>query len=147
MNTVPISRMPKEGNSGWAIRLNDAGDISFSLGSMTSHTDVVGKNAYRAGQKTVLSCTYNKGEVSLYFNGVLAVKKRVEGFNMDDRTAAGKMGNTGTVFEAVGEVMAPSKDKTNTKGLVSFKGRIENVKVFDKLLSPAELKTLINTRI
>ncbi|MBL0745777.1 LamG-like jellyroll fold domain-containing protein [Chryseolinea lacunae] len=143
MNTSPIARMPKQGNSGWAIRLNDAGDISFSLGSMATHTDVIAKNAYRPGIKTAVTCTYDKGEVAIYSDGELAVKKRVVDFNMDDKTAAGKMGNTGTVFEAVGEVMAPSKDKTALGKIEPYNGRIENVQVFNNVLSPSQIKDLI----
>ena len=134
-NTIPIARMPKTGDSGWAIQMLKNGSLMFSIGSMANHTSVVVPNAYSAGKPVNISCEFALGKAMVYANGKLL--KTVAGIpqNTKDATAAGRLGTVNQNFDAVGDVVMVNENKTaDWEKLQNFKGELSNVKMYNKLL-------------
>jgi hypothetical protein len=134
-NTVPIARMPKTGNSGWAIQLRNDGALVFSIGSMANHTSVVAPNAYMAGKPVSISCVFVNGTAMISANGKLL--KQESGITQDtkDKTAAGRLGTVDQNFNTVGDVVLESENKTALPDkMQNFKGKLSNVKMYNRVL-------------
>lgn len=137
-NMCPITRSPQSGNSGWAILLTNTGDVIFRLGSIQNHHDVKANNVYKAGQYLRLNFIYQKGIALIYLNGQLITKE--DGIQEDtkDATAAGRLGTTNQVFDAVGDVMA----RTNTNYVNTgkrFIGEIGKLKIYNRAITQEEI--------
>lgn len=131
-NMMPIARIPKTGNSGWAVQLTKSGGLIFRIGSVENHTDVVAKNVYKPGQPVRISCVFENGTALIYVNGKLA--KRERGIEQDtkDKTAAGRMGTVGRAYEAVGDVvMKVDKDDSEDETMRNFRGQLSNVAIYN----------------
>lgn len=133
-NMTPIARIPKKGNSGWAVQLTKKGDLIFRIGSIENHTDVVARKVYNAHKKVRIACCFVKGTALVYVNGKLV--KRQEGIQQDtwDKTAAGRLGTVGKDYEAVGDVvMEMSQSDKETEKMKNFRGTLSKVQIYNSL--------------
>lgn len=136
-NMTPIARIPKSGNSGWAVQLTRSGDLIFRIGSIENHTDILAKGAYRAGKEVDLVCQFDKGTASIYANGKLI--KRQSGITHDtwDKTAAGRLGTVGKDYEAVGDVvMEVGQSDRESNSMKNFRGTLYKVAIYNKICLP-----------
>ncbi len=134
-NTVPIARMPKKGDSGWAIQLRQDGTLVFSIGSEANHHDVIAPNAYKAGKAMDVSCVFVNGTALIYANGKLLKKESGITQNTKDATAAGRLGTVNQKFETVGDVVLESDKKSvESSKFQNFKGTLQNVKMYNRVL-------------
>ncbi len=131
-NMTPIARIPKTGNSGWAVQLNEDGSLIFRIGSVANHTDVLAPKVYTAGQSVNVCCVFNNGTAFIFINGNLVTK--VTGITQltKDDTAAGRLGAVGSAYSAVGDVVLPDSSIVNTNTTMkNFKGSIQNLRVYN----------------
>jgi hypothetical protein len=131
-NMTPIARIPKTGNSGWAIQLNEDGSLIFRIGSVANHTDVLASKVYSVGKSVAVSCVFNTGTAYIYVNGNLETK--VTGITQltKDDTAAGRLGSVGSAYSAVGDVVLPDSSVINTNTIMkNFKGSIQQLRVYN----------------
>lgn len=132
-NMTPIARIPRNGNSGWAVQLTKNGGLIFRIGSQESHTDVYARNVYKAGKKVRVACCFEKGTASIYVNGKLVKKQTGITHDTWDKTAAGRLGTVGKDYEAVGEVvMEVSRKDKETDEMKNFRGILSKVAVYNK---------------
>jgi hypothetical protein len=147
-NTSPIARLPKTGPSGWAVMLNENGDVVFRIGSAENHTDVAASQVYEAGKECRISCILNKSTAKIYINGKLC--KTETGIKQDakDLTAAGRLGNVGEIYHAVGDVIVRTelshtvRPEFKGKKSISFSGTIQNLQIFNRAISDKEANAL-----
>ncbi len=138
-NTVPIARMPKTGDAGWAIQLRKDGGLVFSIGSVANHRDVVAPNAYIAGKTVDISCVFANGTALIYANGKLLKKETGITQNTKDATAAGRLGTVDQNFETVGDVVLESDKKiVGSSKLQNFKGTLQQVKMYNRVVKDAK---------
>ena len=81
---IPISHMPQQGKSGWAVCLTKEGGLIFEIGSLSDHTDVAVSGVYKKGKECSVRCVYNRGTASVYINGKLV--KKQDGIVHDTQT-------------------------------------------------------------
>ena len=134
-NMTPIARIPKTGNSGWAIQLKKDGGIIFRIGSIENHTDVEVDNIYEQDKMVHLTCVYENGKAFIYKSGQLVKQQIGIKHSTKDATAAGRVGTVGKDFEAVGDVVMQvgTTDKENTK-LKNFSGSMQHLRIYNKRL-------------
>jgi len=136
-NTVPIARMPKKGDSGWAIQLRNDGALVFSIGSVENRYEVIAPNAYKVGVPVDISCVFVNGTAMIYADGKLLKKDTSITQNTKDDTAAGRLGTVDQNFEAVGDVVMANDRKTiQPTKLKNFKGTLQNVKMYNRIVAP-----------
>jgi hypothetical protein len=134
-NTVPIARMPKTGDSGWAIQLRNDGALIFSIGSVENRHELIAPNAYKAGVPVDISCVFVNGSALIYANGKLLKNDTGIIQNTKDATAAGRLGTVDQNFEAVGDVvMQNDKNSAASSKLKNFKGTLQYVKMYNRVL-------------
>lgn len=132
-NMTPIARIPKKGNSGWAVQLTKDGGLIFKIGSQESHTNVFAKNVYKAGKDVRIACCFEKGTASIYVNGKLVKKQTGITHDTWDKTAAGRLGTVGKDYEAVGEVVMEVGNKDReTDSMRNFRGTLSKVAIYNK---------------
>jgi hypothetical protein len=132
-NMTPIARIPKTGNSGWAIQLTKSGGVIFRIGSVENHTDVVATNVYKAGVPVNLSFVFENGTASIYSDGNLVKEQKGISQNTKDATAAGRLGTVGKDFEAVGDVvMQVDKADKESAAMKNFRGRIAKLRIYNR---------------
>lgn len=133
-NMTPIARIPKKGESGWAIQLQADGSLLFRIGSIENHRDIIAPNAYEVGKVASFKCVFHNGTASIFKNGQLLKTESGIKQNTKDATAAGRVGTVGQDFEAVGEVVMEvgKNDKENTK-MKNFRGSIQHLKIYNEV--------------
>lgn len=146
-NMSPIARMPKDGLSGWAILLLENGDITFSIGSISDHSDIIASKVYEAGKEVKVTCTYNRGEACIYINNQLVAKESGIKHDTKDVSAAGRLGTVGAAFQAVGDVIVKTEENNrianpDSKKIKNFRGTISNLKVYNRSVKTSELINL-----
>lgn len=132
-NTIPIARIPKTGESGWAIQLKEDGHIIFRIGSLDSHTDVVTDHIYQPGKIIRLACTFENGVASIYINNQMVKQQTGIKQNTKESKTAGRLGTVGRDFEAVGDVVMQlgDTDKEN-KTYKNFRGSIQHLRIYNR---------------
>lgn len=134
-NNVVLSRMPKSGKSGWSVQLLSGGGMAFNVGSVEDHKTVAAYNVFQVGKPFTLGCTFEKGEVKIYINDNLVKTETVDGYNLNDKTAAGRLGNTSAGFEAVGAVMVETETKESIVKATAFSGTVHGLTIYNQLVS------------
>lgn len=143
-NMSPIARIPRTGQSGWAVQLTDDGGLIFRIGSGENHRDVIAPGAYEADRECRVVCTFEKGVAKIYANGKLL--KTESGITQDtrDATAPGRLGSVGEVFEAVGDVIVRAEPANNvppaTRGRKTrnYAGTVRDVRIHNRAMSDEE---------
>ena len=134
-NTVPIARMPKKGESGWAVQLKEDGGLIFCIGSIENHYNMVVPNVYKAGKPVMISCIFSLGIASVYSNGKLLKTETGISQNTKDATAAGRLGTVNENFDAVGAVvMENEKKKSEPVKTRNFRGTLQHIKIYNKVV-------------
>ncbi len=128
-NAVVMSRMPKLGKSGWSVQLLPGGAVAFNIGSIVDHKTVVAKNAFKYGQPFKLTIVYEKGEAEIFINDQLEKREQVADYNLNDVTAAGRLGDTGAAFEAVGEVIVNTETNDGRVKPGIFSGTVHGLTI------------------
>jgi hypothetical protein len=130
--TTPIARIPKTGDSGWAVQLNEDGSLIFRIGSIANHTDVLTPKVYTAGKTVNICCVFNKGTAFIFIDGNLVRKQTEITQLIKDDTAAGRLGAVGSAYSAVGDVVLPDSTIVNTNtAMKKFKGTIQHLRVYN----------------
>ncbi len=139
-DTVPISRLPKTGEAGWAVRLTAAGDVAFRLGTQANFRDVVAKNAYRAGQPVRVACVYDQGAVRVFIDGQLRASADGVTQAPKDLTAPGRLGANSGLYEAVGDVtlLADKSTAPARTRLANYAGTLGAVRIYNRALAASE---------
>lgn len=152
-NMSPIARIPKTGNSGWAVQLTERGGVIFRIGSGASHHDVTAENAYEAGKPCRVACVFEKGAAMIYVNGKMLKKEAGIAQDMKDATAAGRLGSVGETYQAVGDVIVktePASTKGNppARGVKSrnYAGTLRDVRVYNRALGEEEIAKAAESR-
>ena len=142
-NTTPIARMPKEGNSGWAVQLTVKGQVVFSLGSIEHRENVVAAANYQPGKDCHIACLFDRSVAKIFANGIVLKTVIDIPFDTQDRSAPGRVGANDNRYDAVGEVIMPA---TGTKIMASnqkvqfqnFAGTMANIQIYNRALTDAE---------
>ena len=142
-NTIPIARMPKNGNSGWAVQLTDQGQVVFSLGSIEHHQSVVADAHYQPGKDCHIACLFDRGVAKIFVNGILLKTAKDIPFDTQDKSAPGRVGANDNRYDAVGEVIMPAsgaKEISTTKNArpQNFAGTIAYIQIYNRALTDAE---------
>ncbi len=116
---LAVSRLPALGtNVGWSVQMLNTGAMKFLAGSGTNSVALTNSMIpYQTNQPVAVTCTFNKGNAAIWVNGTNAANA--------------------TNFPA-------SMTDTNTScslGYYTFKGTLKNVRIDNRQLSPAEIKS------
>ena len=122
---VVLERMPREGDSGWSVRLTRAGQLVFRIGSVANHTDLVATDAYAASTATHVACVFDRGTARLYLDGREVAMKRDIPHRTEDRTAIGTL-----------------VDKHRASPGLPYAGVLQGLRVHNRALTAAEIATL-----
>lgn len=143
-DTLPIARLPKTGDAGWAVGLTAKGEVFFRLGSHASHRDLVAPAACRAGVATRVTCVFDRGTAFVYLDGVL--QRRAEGvpFGPRDTTAPGRLGANSGLYDAVGDVNLTAAAPPPRQRFQNFTGTLGDIRIFNRALSAAEVMRLLS---
>lgn len=143
-NTSPIERVPKTGKAGWAVQLTESGQIIFRIGSAAESEAVVADAGYEAGKETRVCCVYDKGDAKIYVNGTLAASRAKIAHQVDDTTAAGRLGCVNNPYEAIGDVIA--RGEPAGTGIAAkmpryrnYAGTLQDVRVYNRALAVDEI--------
>ena len=147
-NTLPIARVPKTGDAGWAIQLTEGGQIIFRVGSSARHQAVVADADYQADRPTHVACVFDHGNASIFVNGALKKTARDIPFSVRDTTAAGRLGSVSNLYEAVGDVIVRSdeQDALMTKSILRYRnyaGALRDIRVYNRALAAKEILELM----
>jgi hypothetical protein len=147
-NMTPISRMPKEGKSGWAVQLTENGAVNFRIGSQADNFCLSAPDAYTTGKECLITCVFHNGVAEIALNGRIVATRNGIKYNTRDKTAAGRLGDTQTSFQSIAEVFIPENITDNSgpikSGKLKFKGAIRNVRIYNRAISEDEVKQLVN---
>ncbi len=143
-NTIPIARMPKTGNSGWAVQLGENGQVCFSLGSLEHHQNVVAEAHYQAGKDCHIACLFDRGVAKIFVNGILRQTVKDIPFDTQDKSAPGRIGANDNRFDAVGEVIMPATGGINNAAtkkakMQLFVGTLSHIQIYNRALTEAEI--------
>lgn len=143
-NTTPIARMPKEGNSGWALQLADKGQVIFSLGSVEHHQNIVAEARYQPGKDCHIACVFDRGVARIFADGILLKTAKDIPFDTQDKSAPGRLGANDNRFDAIGEVIMPAHEtqriaSTKKAQLNNFAGTMANIQIYNRALTDAEV--------
>lgn len=143
-NALPVMRRPRTGTDGWAVGIEQDGAAYCAAGSTADHVRVRAASAYRDTAAVTLGCVYERGMVRLYVDGVERAAEQVAGHGASEATAAGRLGATAALFDAMGDVTA-SVGSADRKGdtMRNFVGSVSKVGVFNRALSAAEMKAIV----
>lgn len=147
-NMSPIARIPRTGQSGWAVQLADTGDLIFRIGSGASHRDVIANDAYAAGKPCRVTCTFSKGVASIFVNGALLKTESEITQDTRDATAAGRLGSVGETYQAVGDVIVKTEPASaawpsaRNKRNRNYVGSLRDVRIYNRALSATEIAKL-----
>jgi hypothetical protein len=122
---VVLERMPKQGTSGWGLRLGKDGSAAFRVGSAADFSAVVALRAYRAGEWVHVAAVVAGDTVRVYVGGREAAQRSGITQRTLDRTAAGTLG--GVHRTSVSE---------------PFVGTARDVRVYNRALTAAEIAAL-----
>jgi len=139
-DTFPIARMPKTGDTGWAVGLTGNGDVFFRLGSHATHRDIVAPAACRVGVATRVTCVFDHGTALVYIDGLL--KQRVEGltFSPKDTTAPGRLGANSGLYDAVGDVtLTAAAPPPKAQRFQNYAGTLGDIRVYNRALAITEV--------
>ncbi len=143
----PIARIPKSGNSGWAIQLTKDGGLIFRIGSKENHHDLVVPNVYEPRKECQIACVFNRGVAAVYVNGKLLKIEKGILQDVKDRSTAGRLGDVGESFQVIADVFIPEKDDrsraTQKQGeMIRFKGNLKDISVYNRAVSNNEIRTI-----
>jgi hypothetical protein len=142
-DTLPIARLPKTGDAGWAVGLTTKGEVFFRLGSQARHRDVVAPAGYRPGVATRVTCVFDRGTALVYLDGVL--KQRTEGLTSfpTDTTAPGRLGANSGLYDAVGDVtLTAAAPPPKRQRFQNYAGTLGDVRIYNRALDAAEVARL-----
>jgi hypothetical protein len=137
-NMCPITRSSQSGKSGWAILFTNTGDVIFRIGSIETHHDVIAPHVYKANQNIHLNFVYQKSAALIYLNGRLIAKQDGIAEDTKDAVAAGRLGATNQMFDAVGDVMARTKNNFVNPGQ-RFVGEMGKLRIYNRGISSVEM--------
>ena len=146
-NTLPIARVPKTGDAGWAVQLTEHGQIIFRVGSSARHQAVIVDANYPADKETHVACVFDKGTARVYVNGELKKTESGIPFTVKDATAAGRLGAVNNLYEAVGDVIVHNEDADvasarSFKKYHNFVGELRDVRIHNRALSDKEIAAM-----
>ena len=143
-STFPIARLPKTGDTGWAVGLAENGDVFFRLGSHARHRDIVAPAGSREGVATRVTCVFDRGTALVYLDGGL--KQRAEGltFSPKDATAPGRLGANSGLYDAVGDVtLTADAPPPTTQRFQNYVGTLGDIRIYNRALSRTEVASLL----
>jgi len=143
----PIARIPKSGNSGWAIQLTKEGGLIFRIGSKENHHDVVVPKVYKPDKECQIACVFNQRIAEVYVDGKLL--KIEKGISQDtkDSSSAGRLGDVGESFQVIADVFIPEKDDQaraipKQGEMIRFKGNLKDIRVYNRAISNDEIRAI-----
>ena len=137
-----LARMPKSGTAGWGVILAADGSLVFRLGSQEKSHDVRTPPVCAPGKAVRVACVYDRGSAWIAINGAVVVKAEGIPFTTNETATAGRMGDAGGVFQAVGDVMvrtegaAPAGERSLPKAL---RGTLAQVAIRNRALTMDEI--------
>lgn len=144
-NATLIARASNSGPSGWAFSLTEDGGIIFSIGSKATHEDLEAIGAYEAGKYQRITGVFDHGEATLYVNGQMVAKRKGIVTNTNDDATAGKLGNTGDDYSAVGDItLRTAAGETSHPHSQRFAGTVADLRIYNRALSSQEISTMKN---
>lgn len=129
---IPISRMPQQGRSGWAVCLTKEGGLIFEIGSLADHTDITVSGVYKKGEECFVRCVYNRGTASVYVNGKLVKKQNGIAHDTADKTAPGRMGSVDYKLNAANDVVVEQEEFKGERSYKYFRGTLSKVSIYNK---------------
>lgn len=133
-NMIPIARMPKKGNSGWAVCLAADGGLVFQIGSIEEHTGVYAPAVYKAGKDCTIRCVYDHGTVYIYVDGKLLAKQEGIKYQVKDKTAPGRLGKVDYRFTAQDGVVVATNETVNLHKHKMFSGKLSKVQIYNEAI-------------
>lgn len=129
---IPISRMPQQGKSGWAVCLTKEGGLIFEIGSLSDHIDVAVSGVYKKGEECSVRCVYSRGTASVYVNGKLVKKQDGIVHDTADKTAPGRMGSVDYKLDAANDVVVEREGFKSGRNYKYFRGTLSKVSIYNK---------------
>lgn len=146
-NTMPVARVPKTGDGGWAVQLTEDGHIVFRIGSGAAHRAVVADAGCKVGAETEVVCIFDHGTAKVFVDGELKASESGIPFHTKDDTAAGRLGAVSNLYEAVGDVIVRSEETpSGITGKIpryrNYAGSLRDVRIYNRALTATELAAL-----
>ncbi len=133
-----LARQPRTGTAGWALLTTADGTLVVQLGSQEDHVEVRSPpGALVAGRRHRLVAVVESGTVHLWIDGHEVARRSGLTHTTDDATAAGRLGQAGGAFQAVGDVMVRRGSPTEP-AFKPFAGRIGPLAIHNRALAPVE---------
>lgn len=140
--TIPISRQPKEGTGGWALRLTAEGDVAFCVGSKTRHREIVATKALRPNQPARLTAVFDHGTARLYVDGTLRATAENIPYNAAS-TEVGRLGASQNAYEVADAIMLATAEgearRAATPRLKNFTGTVRDLRIYNCALSISQI--------
>jgi len=138
-NMTPIARIPKSGNSGWAVQLTKEGGLVFRIGSQENHHDVFVPNVYQKGRACRITCIFNQGIAQIIVDGKLLKTEKSISQDTKDATMAGRLGDVGEQLNVIDNVFIPEKSGLHTTSnakdpITRFKGSLQDIRVYNRAI-------------
>ena len=135
-NYEPLAKIPNDSSGyGFMVKLRAGGGVRFRVGSENSYTDVVHDSdtgvVYSAGQWVHHAFVYTK------FSGTTTVTLYVDGSFVIQKTSTTSQG----ISAAVGTNLYIGASVDTGVG-EAFDGNMDDVRIYDHALSPAEINAL-----
>lgn len=142
LETIPISRQPREGSGGWALRLNAAGDVAFCVGSMTKNRELVAPRALHPDRPARLTAVYDHGTARLYVDGVL--RASADGLTVTPTSSeAGRLGATQNAYQVADDIMLATSEgearRAAAPRLRNFVGLVRDLRIYNRALGGSEI--------
>ena len=122
---IPLDKKPLLGTVGWTVKMRLNGDIKFRIGSVADDNAVIGVAMYSANTRVHIVCTFGSGTAKIYADGVLFATKTGITQTPNDVVTAFRVGQASV--SGTGE---------------RFDGSIEDVRVYDTVLTLDEIKEI-----
>jgi hypothetical protein len=125
-NMGVADKLPASGTSGWSLKLRSDGALWFRIGSEATKQDVIASGVYTANTRVHIAATFGGGTARIYRNGVqVATLSGITAYDVANTVTNLRLG-------------IPSAAATSN----IYQGTLEQVKVYDRVLSATEVSTL-----
>ncbi len=137
---IPIDKSPSLGSgttAGWTVKLRNQGDIWFVIGPQTSSgAYIVVPSAYSANTPVHVALSFGNGTAKVYINGVLHTTT-LNNVPQTIQTGITQTVNNTQTELALGGATEIGQNET-------FDGSLQNVRIYDRVLSDTEVAALVS---
>ena len=133
-DTIPISRQPREGTGGWALRLSASGDVAFCVGSKETNREIVARGVLRPNTPARVAAVFDRGTARLYVDGVL--RASATGLQVTPTSGeVGRLGASQNAYQVADDIMLATSEgearRAATPRLRNFVGLVRDLRIYN----------------